>query len=1095
MKKLLFFLINTFVSIALYSQTMQEFNLQHSLNISEQSESKMLSGKLYETIMDFNKRSYSRIKSVNEISTKVSLYFEKYPSKDQIKELENLGVNLYFETWTPPSDNHPYGFLISNVPVNKLQKVVNLLAIKKIDSAERSKMALNNTATLSVKAQLAWAKGYSGNGVKIGILDSGIDTTYKGSDLPASFQSKDYSYFPLLDNNVANTVTGHGTHVAATVLGRGVLSKGHKHSNNGNGAFKGVAPNAELVFLKIGQDEDAVAEDPCLIAAIDAAINIYHVDILSMSYGGWDDYHDGSGALDQKVDWAYGQGVPFFCSAGNEGQHNKHWKGTVAANSESDFIEIKVSDPKSDTCMLRFNTVWYDAANRNDLTIKYFNSYKILLTNVTIYPATESLRGTESRYSYYNTALTAAGTYYLKVFNNSNQAQEVHIYEDWNNQRIGTDHVTFSNSDPSNTIGSPSLADHAFSVGAYVSKTGWTNPQDNSRWWGASSVFNNIAPFSSLGPTLDGRVKPDICAPGSVLLSLRDQDVYKTLNYYWIDNDGLPGGDANYYSMRGTSMACPVAAGSAALYLEKYPLASPQQIYDAIKNFSNQTGLSNLPNNTWGNGKLDIYNAMQGTRDPIKIDGNINDEKYSTLAKFNSNRNGFGDKNNLGELKYYSDGENLYIGITGEVTGNDNILLFMDFSGVNGRGTNILGGGNSGDFVNCAFAYMGNVKMDFDVDFALGFNEGNSTQYEFFTDAISYGTSNKAANIGKTNQMGASSSYEIGSAFGGTGFITIAYDSSYSVTKSKGVEVKIPISTFAGVDISQTLRLFAVISSQLGNVSNECIPGDPGSTNPGDGADFSAIAGQDFFTQTVKITAPEATTFVLSNEAPGYLIDKLITAGYGNSSIYDVLVAMKPTSGGVIPDKFITSLAACPVGSEVFTAKLNNYTGLNNPIGINSDGTLTIVPIFGKDYLGKTGYSTISANQAGIGNELFTSAISPVYYIEAGSSGSSNGGLETNATNYKAFAIAWSDPTLDIPVTETIQAVPTVYPNPFSDGFYVKNLIGSVRIEVYDIPGNLIFQFVAEEDRFIPLHHLAAGVYLLRIFTEKSVTQQKIFKN
>ena len=580
---------------------------------------------------------------------------------------------------------------------------------------------MNNNASMSSNSQMAWVQGYTGKGVKICILDSGIDTTYKGSDLPASFEYKDYSYFPLLDDTVANTVTGHGTHVTATALGRGKLSEGYSHDNNGNGPFKGMAPDADLVFLKIGQDEDAIAEDPQIIAAIDAAVNIYHADIISMSYGGWDDYHDGSIALDQKVDWAYSQGVPFFCSGGNAAEDNKHWMGTIAANSESDYIEVVVSEPEGDTTMLRFNMVWADGEKRNDLTLLYFDNQKQPLNNVIALPTTESIKGNESQYSYYQNSLYSAGTYYLKVVNSSNFSQVVHIFEDWNNQRIGTDHVSFAQAEPSYTIGSPSSANHAFSVGAYVSRTVWTSSLNSDRWYGASSRINCIAPFSSLGPTLDERIKPDIAAPGSVVLSLRDKDVYITEGHAWVDNDGIAGGEANYYAMRGTSMACPVVAGAAALFLEKYPDASPQQVYDAIKNYSNTTGLSSIPNNTWGYGKLDIYGAIRGTRDLISIDGDLSNNEYETLASFTSGQNGFGDGNALGELKFHSDGTNIFVGITGSLSENNDILLFLDFSGVQGRGSNTLGGGDPEKFLDCAFSYLNNVKMDFDVDFAFGF--------------------------------------------------------------------------------------------------------------------------------------------------------------------------------------------------------------------------------------------------------------------------------------------------------------------------------------------------------------------------------------
>lgn len=159
----------------------------------------------------------------------------------------------------------------------------------------------------------------------------------------------------------------------------------------------------------------------------------------------------------------------------------------------------------------------------------------------------------------------------------------------------------------------------------------------------------------------------------------------------------------------------------------------------------------------------------------------------------------------------------------------------------------------------------------------------------------------------------------------------------------------------------------------------------------------------------------DPTTFVLSNEEGG-LIDQLIKEGYGNSSLYGALVALEPGSGGVISEQFLETLAACPAESEIFTAPLTSFSpDVNNPIGINSDGTLIVAQILGRDYYGDTGYSTYPDSPSA--TKLFTYADSPQYYIDAGSLL-----IDGQVRYYKAFAIAWS-PGVKVAGTATDSSV------------------------------------------------------------------------
>ena len=95
---------------------------------------------------------------------------------------------------------------------------------------------------------------------------------------------------------------------------------------------------------------------------------------------------------------------------------------------------------------------------------------------------------------------------------------------------------------------------------------------------------------------------------------------YLSTNNFWVDNDGVVGGNSNYYVMQGTSMATPITAGAVALLLQKFPGASPLQIYNAIQDSAfTDSFTGSVPNNTWGYGKLDINAASSESELPVEL--------------------------------------------------------------------------------------------------------------------------------------------------------------------------------------------------------------------------------------------------------------------------------------------------------------------------------------------------------------------------------------------------------------------------------------------------------------------------------------------
>lgn len=112
---------------------------------------------------------------------------------------------------------------------------------------------------------------------------------------------------------------------------------------------------------------------------------------------------------------------------------------------------------------------------------------------------------------------------------------------------------------------------------------------------GASTDDDQVAGFSSRGPTSDGRAKPDLVFPGSGIIAARATGTQM----------GTPIDD-RYTLASGTSMATPHATGLAALLLQTNPVLTPDEIKALMTKSARNLG---LPENTQGAGRADAYDA------------------------------------------------------------------------------------------------------------------------------------------------------------------------------------------------------------------------------------------------------------------------------------------------------------------------------------------------------------------------------------------------------------------------------------------------------------------------------------------------------
>ncbi len=239
-------------------------------------------------------------------------------------------------------DKEDTGYAFNSLQANK--------DISKIWLDKKRHISLSDSVPL-IGAPTLWAQGYNGSGVKIAILDTGIDATHPDlddiDDNPLTNDPKvqvqrnfvDWTYTDISDNTT-NDLFGHGTHVSSIAAGTGEAS---------GGLYRGVAPGAYLwnlrVLNKYGSGYDSWIINGINYAAYGADA-IPHTgdeaDIISMSLGGGP--ADGDDPMSRAVNNAIDAGVVVTIAAGNCGNLCISTPGaadkviTVGATDKSDNL-------------------------------------------------------------------------------------------------------------------------------------------------------------------------------------------------------------------------------------------------------------------------------------------------------------------------------------------------------------------------------------------------------------------------------------------------------------------------------------------------------------------------------------------------------------------------------------------------------------------------------------------------------------------------------------------------------------------------------------------------------------------------------------
>jgi serine protease AprX len=186
----------------------------------------------------------------------------------------------------------------------------------------------------AVNANTAFQNGWTGAGVGVAVIDSGVYSNHPDlkprvvhSESFVSGDSKTYDYY------------GHGTHVAGIVAGNGYSSTGFSYTYT----FRGIAPQANIINLR-ALDRNGQGTDSSVINAIDQAIelkDIWNIRVVNLSLGRTVFESYTLDPLCQEVEQAWQAGLVVVVAAGNNGRDNSmgtNGYSTVASPGNDPYV-------------------------------------------------------------------------------------------------------------------------------------------------------------------------------------------------------------------------------------------------------------------------------------------------------------------------------------------------------------------------------------------------------------------------------------------------------------------------------------------------------------------------------------------------------------------------------------------------------------------------------------------------------------------------------------------------------------------------------------------------------------------------------------
>lgn len=523
----------------------------------------------------------------------------------------------------------------------------------------------------------------TGAGVIVGIVDSGIDFRHADFRFPGSTNSRilylwdqtdtvgpppDFNALGFACSNanggldddclstewnqlqLSNTIagagpvrqtdsSGHGTHVAGIAAGNGL-------GGSSPGTYVGLAPEADIIFVKTAFYEDEIIDGVKYIVARAALLG--KPAVINLSVGSQLDPHDGTSPFDEAIG-NLAANTPIVVSMGNDGTGTTgvfpHAQADVMGYNQTIAFNLTVNtsgnwaqavfwsgSPSSPSQATYAASISVNGTNCGSQTngagtdtdpatpLGYFScaGQRVYLFNnngaVGIAGGDTNAAGNREIYaSVHNPGGLPATTFPVVISltcTNPSGCGRLDGFVSRSGEGVNFAGGSGYSRPATLTMSAPATANNVIAVGSYAGKSTW-NPGDGYIYHYNYSSLGDISDFSGWGPTRDGRAKPDVAAPGDVIASaLSSQAVLgagQTFdNRPGVFNQILP--DGAHAILAGTSMAAPLVTGILATRLQGAPARTVEQLRAIVQGLARSdsavAGLGSNAQHAFGAGKV-----------------------------------------------------------------------------------------------------------------------------------------------------------------------------------------------------------------------------------------------------------------------------------------------------------------------------------------------------------------------------------------------------------------------------------------------------------------------------------------------------------